>query len=267
MNRAARTRRYGWWYVAEQRLMLLKFYWTSLLVVSLGSPAIYLFGLGVGLGLVVDSNQGNAGVDGVPYLVFVAPALVFSSVMVEASDQNTWAVFGGFKWMRHFDAQYSTPLTPAQMAIGFQLGSVITTMCYAACYSVAIAIAGIVDLGHALMLLPVAALLSTAVGFAVCSWVSSQEDDRGQLNFVQRFVITPLALFSGTFYPLSILPVYLQWIGWLSPLWHATQLGRYVLYGSKIAPWLVAVHVVFLVGLAAVCCWLTIRVFERRLNK
>jgi len=42
-----------------------------------------------------------------------------------------------------------------------------------------------------------------------------------------RFIVMPMFLFSGTFYPLDLMPTFLQWIGWISPLWHATDLGRF----------------------------------------
>jgi len=45
-------------------------------------------------------------------------------------------------------------------------------------------------------------------------------------------------LFSGTFFPLAQLPVYLQWIGWISPLWHGTELGRVASYGMAEPVWL-----------------------------
>jgi lipooligosaccharide transport system permease protein len=72
--------------------------------------------------------------------------------------------------------------------------------------------------------------------------------------------------FSGTYFTLETLPILLQWIGWISPLWHAVDLGRWALYGAPVAGWLVAVHVAVLVGFAAVGFLLAVRVFRRRLD-
>jgi lipooligosaccharide transport system permease protein len=74
-------------------------------------------------------------------------------------------------------------------------------------------------------------------------------------------------LFSGTFYPLDTLPVWLQWIGWISPLWHASELGRLLTYGAALGAGAVAVHVLYLVVLAAGGYLLARRVFERRLAR
>lgn len=267
MSAAAKTRRWGWWYVAEHRMASIKTYWITLLVTGLGSPFIYVLGLGLGLGVLVDRNQGSQGIDGVAYLVFVTPALLLAAVMQAAASENTYGTFGGFKWSHWYDAQYATPISPAQMAIGSQVGILLRNTITTACYVLVIVVLDIALWWRALLLLPVAMLLSVAVGFAVMSWVATQTEERGQLSFIERFVITPLALFSGTYYPLDVLPSYLHWIGWISPLWHAVELGRWALYGADIAPWLLGVHVAFLVLLAVVTGWLSIRVFQTRLER
>lgn len=262
-----RARRWGWWYVAEHRMANVRAYWLTLLVTGLGSPFMYIMGLGFGLGVLVDAKQGAQGVDGVSYLVFVTPALLLSAVMQASSSENTFGTFGGFKWSHWYDAQYQTPIAPWQMAVGSQVGVLLRNTITTACYVLVIAALQVAPWWRVALLLPVAMLLSVAVGFAVMSWVATQENDRGQLSFIERFVITPLALFSGTFYPLSVLPEQLQWIGWLSPLWHAVEVGRWAMYGAPIGAGVLVAHVGVLVALAAVTGWLSARTFRRRLDR
>ena len=50
----------------------------------------------------------------------------------------------------------------------------------------------------------------------------------------------------------STLPLWLQWIGWISPLWHATELGRWLTYGRPIEPAMLVVHFGYLVVLTVV---------------
>ncbi len=83
---------------------------------------------------------------------------------------------------------------------------------------------------------------------------------------MQRFVFTPMFLFSGTFYPLDSLPGWLQPVGWVSPLWHAAEVGRSISYGSPPGAWPVGVHLAVLLVLAAVGWVLAARAFERRLR-
>lgn len=267
MTTAARTSRWGWWYVAEHRIANIRSYWITLLVTSFGSPFIYVLGLGLGLGIMVDRGQGGQGIDGIPYLTFVAPALLLSAVMQGSSSENVYGTYGGFKWTHWFDTQYATPITPRQMVVGSQVGVLIRTTITAVCYALVIAVVGIAPLWRALLVVPVAMLLSLAMGFVVMAWAARQTDDRAQLNFVERFVVTPLALFSGTYFPLEVLPGYLHPIGWISPLWHAVDLGRWALYGHAVPGWLVLVHVAFLSALAAVGAWSSMRTFVRRLDQ
>jgi lipooligosaccharide transport system permease protein len=72
---------------------------------------------------------------------------------------------------------------------------------------------------------------------------------------------------SGTFFPLSNLPIFMQWIGWLSPVWHATNLGRFLTYGSEVSSTLIVVHVLYLIALTIFGLFISIKVFERRLAK
>lgn len=264
---ARRSRTWGWWFVAEHRIRAMRSYVASWVAISVGSPFLFLLGLGLGLGLLVDANQGDQGVDGVPYLVFIAPALSMATAMQTAAQENTYGVFGGFKWFPMFFAMNGTPIGAAQIVLGFQVSVLVRVLLPLAAFSAVMVIFDIGDPLGALLLLPIGLLLGAAVGFAVMAWVSTQTEDRGQLSFVERFVVVPLTLFSGTYFPLETLPGFLHWIGWISPLWHAAELGRAALYGAPLAPAMALVHIGYLVLLAAITCALSIRTFRRRLDK
>ncbi|WP_306232565.1 ABC transporter permease [Agrococcus beijingensis] len=264
---ARRSRVWGWWFVAEHRIRAMRSYVASAVLIGIGSPFLFLIGLGVGLGLLVDANRGSEGVDGVPYLVFLAPALSMAGAMQTASQENTYGVFGGFKWFPMFFAMNGTPLGAAHIVVGFQVAVLVRVVVALVAFSLVMMLFGIGDPLGALVLIPIGLLMATAVGFAVMSWVATQTEDRGQLSFIERFVVVPLTLFSGTYFPLETLPALLQWIGWISPLWHAAELGRAALYGAPLPPFMLLVHVGFLVLLALVTCLLSIRTFRKRLDK
>ena len=71
---AASARRYGWLYFAEHMVRQLRAYIVSVLFYDLGQIFLYLVAMGLALGSLVDANTES--VDGVSYLMFVAPALV-----------------------------------------------------------------------------------------------------------------------------------------------------------------------------------------------
>lgn len=259
-----RVARWGWWYVVEHRVLLIRHYYITMLVTGLGSPFLYLLGLGAGLGVLVDKGKG---IEGVPYLTFVAPALVMATVMQLSSQENTYGVFGGFKWSNTFTAMRLTPISPAQIAIGMQASVLVRVLVGLGFYLLALLVFGIGRPWGVLLMVPIGILMSVAVGFAVMAWVATQKDDRGQLSFIERFVVVPLTLFSGSYFPLSTLPDYLQPIGWISPLWHAAELSRAVLYGAPMTPLMAVIHVGFLVAVAAVGAVISVRVFQRRLDQ
>jgi lipooligosaccharide transport system permease protein len=93
------------------------------------------------------------------------------------------------------------------------------------------------------------------------------KEDDGFFAIVARFVIAPMFLFSGTFYPLEQMPVFLQWIGWISPLWHSTNLSRAVSYGLDVPLWLLIVHGLFLLATLAAGLIIAKRQFKVRLLK
>jgi lipooligosaccharide transport system permease protein len=84
---------------------------------------------------------------------------------------------------------------------------------------------------------------------------------------LSRFVIMPLFLFSGTFYQLSTMPIFLRWIGWLSPLWHATELSRFFTYGHHLAPTMVIIHIGYMIVMLIFGLNFTHQQFEKRLSK
>ena len=264
---ARRARAWGWWFVAEHRIRAMRSYVASWVAISVGSPFLFLLGLGLGLGLLVDANQGAAGVDGVPYIVFIAPALSLATAMQTASQENTYGVFGGFKWFPMFFAMNGTPIGAAHIVVGFQVSVLVRVLLPLVAFSTVMVVFGIGDPLGALALLPIGLLMAVAVGFGVMAWVATQTEDRGQLSFVERFVVVPLTLFSGTYFPLETLPWFLHWIGWISPLWHGAQLGRAALYGAELPAVMLLVHIGYLVLLAAIACWFSIRTFRRRLDK
>ena len=263
---ARRTRRLGWWYVAEQRIRAMRAYVGTWIGLGLASPFLYVAGLGFGLAVVVNEAQGGGQVGGADFLLFLAPALVLGSAMQTSAQESTYGVFGGFKWVPIFLAMRSSPVSPAQMVIGYTIGTLVRVIPLSIVYVAAIWLLGVTDSPRALWLVPIAWILVLAVALPVTAWAAHQEQDRGQLNFIDRFVILPLMLFSGTYFPLETLPWFLQWIGWISPLWHAVDLGRWAVYGAPVADWLVVCHVVVLVGFAVVGFLLSARIFARRLD-
>lgn len=262
---AARVRRWGWWYQAEWRLIGMKAYWHSVVGYALLTPLLYVLAMGVGLGSLVDANSG--GIDGVPYLIFVAPGLLVATVVMSAGNELMYPVMDGFKWGRLYFGRAATAASPTQVAVGELVAVGVRMVGEAALFWVALILLDAVDPRWSWLMLPISALAGMALGSLIMAFSATLQDEGYQFSMIQRFVLTPMFLFAGTFYPLETMPGYLQWIGWISPMWHGTQLARAVSYGLELSPGQVAIHLGFLVIMLAVGATFATRMFVRRLTR
>lgn len=263
---ASRARTFGSWYYAEHVLRAMNSYRWTLLASSIGTPVMYLFAMGVGLATLVDQNSAEV-FGGVSYLAFIAPALLASATIMTAANEFTYPVMDGFKWRRVYYGPHASPLSTDQIVNGHVLAITVRLAATTIVYFLIVAAFGAAPSVFGVAAVPVAVLSGLAFGLPLMAYSASVEEDRGQFALVMRFIVTPLFLFSGTFFPLDTLPVFLRWIGWISPLWHGTELGRALTYGYDVPPWLAVVHVLFLAVLAVVGLRLARSVYARRLGR
>ncbi|WP_026537829.1 ABC transporter permease [Arthrobacter sp. 9MFCol3.1] len=261
---AARARRWGAFYYAEQVLRVMKGYGWTIVMYGVGQPVAYLFAMGVGLATLVESN--GAGVfGGVSYLTFIAPALLISAAVMTAANEFTFPVMDGFKWRRVYYGPHASPLTPEQIAGGQIIAVTVRFLLQSAIYFAVVALFGAAPGAWAWVSILIATLAGLSFGLPLMAYAATIQHDKGQFAMVMRFIVMPLFLFSGTFFPLDTLPLAVRWIGWISPIWHGTELGRVVSYGYEEAPWLTIVHVLFLLTLAVAGWVLTKRKFAKRM--
>ncbi|MDQ0634944.1 lipooligosaccharide transport system permease protein [Arthrobacter pascens] len=263
---AARARRWGAFYFAEQVLRVMKGYAFSILMYSVGQPVAYLFAMGVGLATLVDA-EGAAAFGGVSYLAFIAPALLVSAAVMTAANEFTFPVMGGFKWRRTYYGPHASPLTPEQIAAGHIIAVTVRLLVQSAIYFVAVALFGASPGGWGWVGILVATAAGLSFGLPLMAYSASITEDKGQFALVMRFIVMPFFLFSGTFFPLDSLPLAVRWIGWISPIWHGTELGRVFSYGYQEPLLLTVVHIVVLLALAVVGWKLTKRQFVKRMGQ
>lgn len=240
-------KRWGFWYVAEARLRNMSKWWPAIVAFGIGNPVLYLFSVGVGIGSLIAGP-----VDGVSYLAFLAPALLATAAIQAAMDEVSFPTIEGFVWDKTFFATNSTGITGPQIVNGMMVAAMIRAVATVLIYELILLMFGAITMDAVLPLLlssSFAALAFAAVMFAVTVKI---KDDDGFFAIIGRFVITPMFMFSGTFYPLENTPIYLQWIGWISPLWHSTDIGRALSYGADVEGWLMIVHFGFLIAMAIV---------------
>ncbi|RHA37157.1 ABC transporter permease [Cellulomonas rhizosphaerae] len=263
---AERPRRFGALYIAEHQVRAMRAYGWTIVVTAVGSPLVYLLGIGLGLAAFIDQPVASGTAGPVDYVWFVAPALLAAAAVGVALDEFTYVVMAGFKWRRIFWGMNASPVSPEQICTGLILSVgariLFTTTAY---YALMLAFGAVGNPWAGLAMPFVGLLAGLAFGLPLLAYSASLKDDGGQFAVVQRFIFTPLFLFSGTFYPLDSVPAWLQWIGWVSPLWHASELGRDLSYGTSGGwPWWT--HLAVLLVMAGVGWVLARRTFVGRLR-
>lgn len=192
-------------------------------------PLLFLLAMGIGLGSLVDDASG--GVDGVPYLLFVAPAMIAVQAMMTAVSESTYPVYGLFTWNRMYHSMLATPLTVSDLLLG-HLGVIAAQGGFAAAAFVLVAaIFGSFTSWWVLLAVPIGVLVTLAFAVPLFGFTARAKGDSA-FNVVYRLVITPLMLFSGAFFPVERLPLVLEVLAWVTPLWHGVELCRAAAHGS-----------------------------------
>ncbi|MBA2383496.1 MAG: ABC transporter permease [Actinobacteria bacterium] len=235
--------------------------WRGTIGTSLVNPILYLTALGVGLGTLVDRTQNTPG--GVPYLDFIAPGLLAAAVMQTAVIESSWPVMAAIKWSRVYHAMIATPLTERDAFVGHQLFVVTRVLTSSAAYLAIIAAFGAVSSWYALLVVPVAVLLGASFSTPMAALAARVDEDRMFVT-IFRFLVVPMFLFSGTFFPISQLPLAFELVAYVTPIWHGVELCRMLTLGDvELAAALG--HVGYLLAWTVIGFELARRSYRRRL--
>ncbi|HEX7355147.1 MAG TPA: ABC transporter permease [Mycobacteriales bacterium] len=236
--------------------------WRGTIYSKVLEPVLFLAAMGVGLGSLVNSHH-HGGLQGLSYLDFVAPGLVAASGMQTASFEATWPVLGQIKWHRTYFGMLAGPLTVSDIVTG-QLAWITTSIATSTgVYLAAAAAFGAVHSWLALVAFPAAVLTGLAFAAPVAAFAATAQNDT-TFSMFYRFGVVPLFLFSGTFFPISQLPRWMQYVAYATPLWHGVALTRDLILGQLRALDDVG-HLAYLVGLTVLGVVLARRTFARRL--
>jgi lipooligosaccharide transport system permease protein len=217
--------------------------WRGSAVSTVVTPVVYLLALGVGLGVFVDRSTDLP--DGISYLEFVAPGLMAATAMQVATFESSWPVLSAIKWDRQYHAMLATPLRVRDVMLGHQSCFAFRIFLMATVYFVF----GAVESPLGVLAIPVTLLVGLAFTGPIAAWAAHTESDASFVA-IFRFLILPMFLFSGTFFPISSLPRPLEVIAWFTPLWHGVTLCRDLTLGTVSVDDLL--HLAFLLGVVAV---------------
>lgn len=191
-----------------------------------------MLGMGLGVGAIIDRNDSApALLSGLTYFEFMAPGLLATTGMMVCSSEALWPVHGGFKWFRTFHAQAASPLSPGEITAGLTLWHATRSLIAVSGVAVVLVLFEGTRTPGLFLATLFGALTGVAFAAPLTAWSSTRETEYS-FTTLMRFIITPLFLFGGAFYPLSQLPGWLQPIGKATPLWHGVELCRNAIHGQ-----------------------------------
>jgi lipooligosaccharide transport system permease protein len=225
-------------------------------------PVFYLFAVGVGVGALVGDVVLPDGTP-VPYAAFVAPAMMAASAMNGAVIETTFNIFFKLHFGKVYEGILTTPMQPMDIAVGEIGWALLRGVLYSTAFIVVMFFMGMTESWLAIFAIPAATLVGFAfgaVGLAASTWMKSWQD----FDLV-TLVTMPLFLFSGTFYPLSVYPDWLQSVAKLSPLYHGTELLRGFTLG--IIDWSMLGHASYLIVMGLLGAVIAARRLDGMLRK
>jgi lipooligosaccharide transport system permease protein len=217
-------------------------------------PLFYLLAFQVGFGTLVEEVAGPGG-QVLTYVAFVAPALMAASAMNGAVFDATFSVYFKFRWSKLYDSMLATPVGPLDIALGEITWAALRGGLYSIAFLGVMVVMGLVTSPWAVLLVPVAVLIAfafAAVGMACATFLRSTS----QFEYIQ-LVITPMFLFSTTFYPLAVYPEPLRLVVQCLPLYHGVELMRGLSIG--VLDLTMLGHSAYLLALAAIGLFATTR--------
>jgi lipooligosaccharide transport system permease protein len=240
-----------WWVVRSGKP------WATL-VNGLFEPFLYLMSIGVGIGTLI-GPKGTQIAGGHSYASFVAPALLATSAMNTATNETIFGVWFRLKGERFYDSLLTSPMTPADVAVGETTAAALRGVVAGGCFLGVLIVLGMVHSWWALLALPAVALIAFAFGAAGLA-VTTVMKEMHHTQYVQ-LVMLPMFLFSATFYPLSVYPRVIADVVRVLPLYQAINLLRGLTLGD--VGWPQAGAAAYLVLLGAI----TLPLAWRRLGR
>ena len=219
----------GTLHVVEHNAMVFRRVWRGSIMVSFFTPLFFLGAMGLGLGSFV--NRGAGGVGGVPYIDFLAPGLIAAATMQTAAFECMYPILGKIMWDRIYDAMLATPVRVVEVLAGEVAWVLLRTLMVSALFWVVMVIFGVARTPESLLVIPAAVLNGLAFATPILAFTARQRNDGGFAT-IGRFVITPLFLLGGAFFPLTKLPLFLQAVAWVTPLAHGVALCRGLVLGN-----------------------------------
>ncbi|MCJ7642434.1 MAG: ABC transporter permease [Desulfobacterales bacterium] len=215
--------------VWQRNLTVYRKSWKISFIPPFLEPLFYLIAFGIGMSGLV-ANIRYQGTD-ISYVQFIAPAIIGMSIMYNSFFETTYASFVRMYYQKTFDAIMATPLSLEEVITGEIVWGATKSVIAAAIMLVVISFFGLLHYPTSLLILPLAFLGGIAFG-SIGMFFTGVAANIEMFNLPVFLFVTPMFLFSGTFFPLENLPRWAQQVALIFPLTHLTNLSRSLSLGQ-----------------------------------
>jgi len=246
--------------VWKRNLVVYQKIWKVNFLTPLFEPLFYILAFGVGFsGLIGDVHYG--GID-LSYTAFIAPALIATAVMWNAFFETTYGSFVRMYYQKTFDGMLATPLTLEEIIVAEIVWSATKSMGATAIMLTVLGLFGFIQFPMGLFLIPLAFVGGLAFG-AIGMYFTGITPTIDMFNLPIFLFVTPMFLFSGTFFPVSNLPGWAQPVALTLPLYHLAELARFFSIGTSET--LPIISIVYLTIFLIFFTILSLRAMRKRL--
>jgi lipooligosaccharide transport system permease protein len=247
-------------HVFEHHALVFRRSWRASVFATVVAPIIYLLVMGLGIGRMV-----SAGFDGLGYLAFLGPGLLAAQAMQTATLESTYPVVAGMQWTHSYPGMARTPIRPVDLVLGHLMWVGVHLLLVGVPFLLLLWALGVVSIAEAFVMMPGAVLTGLAFAAPIAAWSVTLRRDV-YVSALSRFIIMPLFLFSGVFFPITALPVMLQAIVAVTPLWNGVALLRSISSGAgdlALVSWnLLVLTATFTIGMVV-----AVRTYRARLEE
>ena len=203
--------------------------WKTNFVPPFLEPILYLVAMGMGFGALIQGDLEYHG-QSMEYIKFLAPGLVAISIMYGAFFECTYSSFVRMYYQKTFDAVMATPLSLEDIIAGEILWGATKSFINATIVLLVISLFGYAEL-PGLLLIPIIAFVGGLMFASLAMLFTALVPNMDSFNYPFFLLITPMFLFSGTFFPLNVLPQWGQDLAMALPLTHISNMVRDLSYG------------------------------------
>jgi lipooligosaccharide transport system permease protein len=251
---------YRIYYVFLRNLVSYKRFVVPTFLVSLVEPLFYLITFGIGMGAYIGYFGGK------PYLYFLVPGVLVSSVMLSSSFECLYGTFVKMVHEKLYDSLVATPVSAEDAIAGDIVWGAFRGLISGVLMMIVANVMGVFPASIPSVLVLLVLMVFVGILFAsLAMTVTSVSPSFDFFNYYTELFLTPMLFFSGVFFPLDKFPAWMKTLSEFMPLTHAVKISRSVFSGVYNSGLVLNFLVIFVLEVTAF--YVGVRMMKKRLIK